>query len=78
VVWKLTVPSTGAAPRRKLNHTNELPNNAGVRGSIVKVAHMVVVHTKQEWEDGLAAQAVKTAIRPPLRMLHGQPVPLEP
>ena len=63
--------------RRKLNHTRQLPNNAGVRGSIVKVAHMVVIHTKQEWEQGLTKMAEKTALRPPLRMKHGEPVPLE-
>jgi hypothetical protein len=42
------------------------------------VAHMVVIHTKQEWEQGLTKMAEKTALRPPLRMKHGESVPLDP
>uniref|UniRef100_A0A061SAJ9 Large ribosomal subunit protein uL30m n=1 Tax=Tetraselmis sp. GSL018 TaxID=582737 RepID=A0A061SAJ9_9CHLO len=50
--------------------TTEKPNNASIRGMIHKVRHLVRVETLEMYQERLAQEAARKALRPPLVVRH--------
>eukprot|EP00976_Prorocentrum_cordatum_P111995 1195454-Prorocentrum_minimum.AAC.3 len=64
---RATIASLGL---RKIDQTVEMANHPGVRGQIVKIAHMLKVETREQWDARHEKLEMERALRPPVVFKH--------